>query len=171
MSSTYTRTATQAFTRAHAKKISYKVATDLKRMQRLYGLPTDEMIEAYDKEVVELLAAGLLGSVAYGYRRGECWIEPMLRYTAVQLADPGFGDDPGRVRPGADIRNASFCSFLTYSSTWDAMSAQQKEAIRRLLPVDRVDAPEPGVEGYLQQDLAYSAGGRGVQRETLRSWR
>ena len=88
MSSTYTDTGTQTFSRAHAKRISYRVATDLKRMQRLYGYPTDQNIGQYDVELVELLTAGFLERVTYGFRRGDVWIEPTLRYTAFELADP-----------------------------------------------------------------------------------
>ena len=170
MSSTYTRTATQTFTRAHAKRISYRIATDLKRMERLYGYPTDREIADYDGEVIELLTAGYLGTVAYGFRRNDRWIEPTLRYTAFELADPGFGDDPGRVPARAEVGGASFYSYLTYSSAWDALSPAEQAAFKQSLPVKRVGAAEPGVDGYLQRDLAYSAGGRGVQREMVRSW-
>ena len=170
MSSTYTQTGSQTFTRAHAKKISYRVATDLKRLQRLYGYPTDKEIEDYDGELVELLVAGYLKQVAYGFRRDDKWIEPTLRYTAVELANPGFGDDPGRIPARADVRGAPFYSYLTYSSKWDALSAVEQAAVKETLPVKRVGATEPGVDGYVQQDLAYSAGGRGVQRELVRSW-
>ena len=48
MSSTYSDTGSQTFTRTHAKRISYRVATDLKRMQRLYGRPTDGAIEEFE---------------------------------------------------------------------------------------------------------------------------
>lgn len=170
MSSTYTHTGSQTFTRAHAKRISYRVATDLKRMQRLYERPTDDWIEKYDEELVELMTAGYLETITYGYRRGNNWIEPTLRYTAFELADPGFGDDPGRIPPNANVKGASFYSYLTYSSGWDALSADQQAAFEGSLPFKRGGAPEPGIDGYLQQDLAYSAGGRGLQRETVRSW-
>ncbi len=170
MSSTYTQTGSQTFTGAHAKRISYRVATDLKRLQRLYGYPTDAEIEEYDGELVELLVAGYLKKVAYGFRRNDRWIEPTLWYTALELANPGFGDDPGRVPAGADVSDASFYSYLTYSNKWDALSAVEQAAFKDTLPVKRVGAPEPGVDGYVQRDLAYSAGGRGVQRELVRSW-
>ena len=127
-------------------------------------------IEKYDEELVELLRAGYLGTVAYGFRRKDKWIEPTLRYTALELSDPGFGDDPGRVPRGADVSGATSYSYLTYSSAWDQLTASEQAAFKRGLPVQRAGAPEPGVDGYLQRDLAYSAGGRGVQRETVRSW-
>ena len=170
MSSSFTYTGTQTFTRAHAKRISFKVATDLKRMQRLYGLPTDLKIEEYELELIELVTAGYLRTVTYGYRRDDSWIEPTVRYTAFELADPEFGDDPGRVRARANISAASFYSYLTYSSAWNALSGTEQDAFEESLPFKRGGAPEPGIDGYLQQDLAYSAGGRGLQRATVRSW-
>ena len=82
-----------------------KVATDLKRMQRLYGQAERHRdIAAYETEIIEFLKEGYLGTVTYGFRRDGNWIEPTLRYTARDLA--GFAandDDPGRVRPGANI--------------------------------------------------------------------
>ena len=170
MIGTYADTGSQTFTRAHAKRISYRVATDLKRMQRLYDVPTDQAIKDYDGELIELLTAGYLGTVAYGFRRNDKWIEPTLRYTAFELSDSGFGDDPGRVPASANISGATFYSYLTYSSAWDALSPSARAAFKKTLPVNRVGAPELGIDGYVQQDLAYSAGGRGVQREIVRSW-
>ena len=170
MSSSFTYTGTQTFTRAHAKRISFKVATDLKRMQRLYGLPTDLEIEKCERELIELVTARYLRTVTYGYRRDDSWIEPTVRYTAFELADPEFGDDPGRVRARADISGASFYSYLIYSSAWDALSRAEQDAFKKRLPFERGGAPEPSIDGYLQRDLSYSAGGRGLQRATVRSW-
>ena len=170
MSSSFSYTGTQAFTRAHAKRISFKVATDLKRMQRLYGLPTDLKIEEYELELIELVTAGYLRTVTYGYRRDDSLIEPTVHYTAFDLADPDFGDDPGRVRARADISGASFYSYLIYSSAWDALSGAEQDAFEKSLPFKRGGAPESSIDGYLQRDLSYSAGGRGLQRATVRSW-
>lgn len=171
MSTSSSYTGSQTFTRTHSKRISFRVATDLKRMQRLYGSPRDQEIERYEFELIELLTAGYLDSITYGFRRGDDWIEPTLQYTSFELADSAFGDDPGRVRPSADISGASFYSYLTYSGAWSELSLAQKEAFKGTLPVSRVEAPEPGIDGYLEQDLAYSAGGRGLQRAAVRSWR
>ena len=170
MSNTYTHTSTQTFTRAHAKKISYRVAADLKRMQRFYGRPTDKRIREYDQELVELLTAGYLENVTYGFWRNDTWIEPTLRYRALALTDSNTGDDPGRIRPGANISGASFYSYLIYSNAWFELPQEERRAFEENLPFKRGYASEPGVDGHLQQDLTYSAGGRGVRRESLRSW-
>lgn len=81
MSYSYTMSEATTFTVTHAIYIAAKVATDLKRMQRFYGKPSDISINDYEAEIIELLKAGYLGTVAYGFRRNSDWIEPTLKYT------------------------------------------------------------------------------------------
>jgi hypothetical protein len=148
-----------------------KVATDLKRVQRFYGAPSDTRIANYETELVELLKAGFLSEVTYGYQRNGSWIEPTLRYTAKDLQGMAANDDdPGKVRAGADVGNASFCSFLTYSSTYYTASEATRAALHRALPFSRGDSGEPGVSGYFSLDRTYSAGGQALNRQSVRSW-
>jgi hypothetical protein len=79
MSTSYSYTDTIAFTHTHAVHLATKVAADLKRVQRLYGSPSDVAIAEYAGEMIALLKAGYLGTVTYGYRRDGDWIEPTLR--------------------------------------------------------------------------------------------
>ena len=170
MSLSYTTSETTTFTVTHAKHMAVKVATDLKRVQRFYGKPTDINIDAYEAEVIHLLKASYLGTVTYGFRRHGKWIEPTLRYTARDLHGSGVDDnDPGKVRPGANIDGASFYSYLTYSSAWDNLSWSEKEDFKRRLPFKREGANEPGVNGYFTNDRIYSAGGRALHRASVRS--
>jgi hypothetical protein len=171
MSLSFTESVSRSFTVIHARHMAVKVATDLKRLQRLYGGPSDQAIADYEAEITELIKAGYLGVVTYGFRRDGKWIEPTLRYSARDLA--GFAandDDPGRIRPGADITNASFYSYLTYSAAWDMLSAGEREAFKSRLPFRRGGAPEPAVNGYMSNDLTYSSGGRALDRASVRSW-
>lgn len=171
MSYSYTISETTTFTITHARHIAAKVATDLKRMQRFYGEPSDIRIKNYESEVIELLKANYLGTVAYGFRRNGNWIEPTLKYTALELINRSASDDdPGRIRPGANIYGANFYSYLTYSAAWDGLSEAKKNDFKMSLPVQRSDAPEPGVSGYFSSDLVYSAGGRALNRESVRSY-
>ncbi len=171
MSDSFTFAGTESFTVTHARHMAAKVATDLKRMQRLYGSPSDATIATYEAEVTEFLKAGFLGTVMYGYRRDGMWIEPMLKYTARDLAGGAANDDdPGRVRPGANIAGATFYSYLTYSAAWDDAPATDKEEFEKRLPFQRNGAPEPGLNGYLTDDLIYSSGGRSLNRASLRSY-
>lgn len=172
MSYSYTASSTQTFTVTHARHMSAKVATDLKRIQRLYvGGPSDFDIANYESELTELLKAGYLGTVTYGFRRDGQWIEPTLRYTAQDLAGmSATDDDPGKIRASANVSGATFYSFLTYSSAWSTLSESEKDAFKKTMPYYRGSAPEPGVSGYLQSDRTYSSGGRALNRSTVRSY-
>jgi hypothetical protein len=149
-----------------------KVAADLKRIQRLYeGKPSDLTIANYEQEMILLLKAGYLDEITYGYRRDGKWVEPTVRYKAKDLlGDDANDDDPGRIRQGANINGASFFSFLSYSSAWFAASQSERDAFRQNTPIDRRDAPEPAVNGYLSPDKTYSAGGRALDRSSVRSF-
>jgi hypothetical protein len=171
MTTSYTISDSITFTETHARHIAAKVATDLKRMQRFYENPSDVDITQYEIEVIELLKKGYLGTVTYGFRRNGDWIEPTLRFTARDLAGlSANNDDPGRIRPGKDTSNATFYSYLTYSTTWDNLSEADKEAFKARLPFRRGTAPEPGINGYLTSDLTYSAAGRALDRASVRSF-
>lgn len=171
MSYSHTFSDVLTFTRTHAKHMAAKVATDLKRMQRFYSDPNDKKIADYQIEVIELLKEGYLETVIYGFQRNGGWIEPTLYYTARDLAGASANDDdPGRIRPGANIGGASFYSYLMYSLTWNNLSESAKEEFRRCLPFRRTGAPQPGVNGRLSYDLTYSSGGRALDRAIVRSW-
>jgi len=171
MSSSFTLTEATTFTVTHARHMAAKVATDLKRLQRLYGKPSDAKIADYETEVIELLKAGYLGNVTYGYRRDGYWIEPTLRYTALDLAGASANDDdPGRIKPGADVSGAAFYSYLTYSAAWDKLGEAQQRSFGERLPFGRGSAPEPAVNGSLYHDRTYSSGGRALNRASVRSY-
>lgn len=171
MSSTYTSSESQSFTITHARKIAVKVATDLKRIQRFYGRPSDKDIEDYEEEIVQILKAGFLKKVSYGFQKNGNWIEPSLHFEAKDLGGlTTTDDDPGRIRPGADITGASFYSYLTYSNEWWKLSEEERNSFRNGLPFKRGGANEPGINGYLTQDKTYSAGGKSVIRSTVKSF-
>ena len=167
----YTVSESTTFTLTHAKHMAAKFAADLKRLQRFYGKPGDTAISKYETEVIELLKAGYFGTLTVGFWRNDQWIEPTLRYTARDLSGASSNDnDPGRVRPGADITGASFYSYLTYSPAWEKLSTTQQDAFKKSLPFYRGNAPEPSINGYLVADLIYSAGGRALDRASVRSF-
>lgn len=171
MSYSYTYAETTTFTLTHAKHMSAKVATDLKRMQRLYGAPSDTDLAEFEEEVIEFLKAGYLGTVTYGFKRNGEWIEPTVRYSARDLAG-GFAndDDPGRIRPGADVSGALFCSYMTYSAAWYEATDAERERFKDRLPFPRTGAPESSINGYLSSDRTYSSGGRALDRASVRSY-
>lgn len=171
MSYSLTTSSTQTFTLTHAKYLASKVATDLKRMQRFYLSPTDTQIADFETELTELLKAGYLLEITYGFRRDGNWIEPTLRYTARDLSGlSGSDNDPGRVRPNADVTRASFYSYLVTNSAFDQLSTADREKFNSQLPFTRSGAPAPGISGYLSQDKSYSSGGQALDRSSVKSY-
>jgi hypothetical protein len=171
MSFSTTISSSTTFTLTHAKHMAAKVATDLLRMQRFYGRPHTGTIDEHEAEVTALLREGYLGTVTYGFKRGENWIEPTIRYTARDLMGVSAADDdPGKIRPGKDISGASFHSFLTYSATWNQLTDEEKRRFEATLPFSRTTGTEPGVSGYFSSDKTYSAGGHALDRTTVRSF-
>lgn len=171
MSSSYTNSETQTFTLTNAKYLASKVAADLKRIQRFYGSPSDFQIENFEAEVTELLRAGYLSEVTYGFQRNGNWIEPTLRYTSKDLSGmSATDDDPGRVRPGADISNATFRSFLTKNYKFYLLSEIDQKRFEDGLPVQRMVATPPGISGYISSDKSYSSGGHSLDRSSVKSY-
>ncbi len=171
MSYSYTNSGTQTFTATHAKYLASKVTADLKRIQRLYGAPTDTTISGYESELIEFLKNGYLSEVTYGFQKDDRWIEPTLKYTSRDLAGMMSGDDdPGKIKPNADISNSSFTSYMTYSSAYMNLSEQEREGFRGTLPFKREGAPAPGINGYLSSDKSYSSGGQALDRSSVKSY-
>lgn len=169
MSYSLTVSESATFTVTHARHMAAKVATDLKRVQRFYGSPSDHKIAQYETEAIALMKAGYLNYVWYGFKRNGLWIEPTLKYTAQDLFTGSVDDDPGKIRPGADVSGASFYTYLTYSPKWYALTVSEQDAFEAGLPYIRTGAAEPSVNGYLSSDKTYSSGGRSLERAMVRT--
>lgn len=171
MSYSHTLSESRSFTITHARQLASKVAADLMRMHRLYGAPSIERVNQFEQELVAFLHHGYLDTVTYGFKRDGEWIEPSVRYVASEITTQGLDDDPGRVKPGHNVAGASFSSYLTYSSSWDRLTATEKSSFESALPLQRTGAPEPGVaNGFFQNDKTYSAGGISLGRSSIRSF-
>lgn len=171
MSYSLSYTESSTFTVTHARHMAAKVAADLKRMQRFYGSPSDERIAQFEAEATELIRAGYLGTVTYGFQRGGDWIEPTLRYTARDLfGTSASDDDPDRIRPNANVSGATFRSYLAYSAAWYELSQVERDAFDAKLPISRNGAAEPGISGLLSSDRTYSSGGKALDRACVRSF-
>ena len=164
----FTITDARSFTVTHARELASKVAADLRRVQRFYSAPSIAEIDDYEAELVVMLKGSYLQRVTYGFRRDRTFISPTLEYSAVELASGSVNDDPGSISPHDDVSNAAFTSYLEYSAAWSALTDSARELVRQESPVKRVGADKPGLEGYFSRDRSYVAGGRGLDRSTLR---
>ena len=167
MSTSYATTLTESFTVTPARHLASKVAADLLRLQRFYGEPSNAKIDTYEQELVAMLKNDYVERVTYGFKRDDNWITA-VRYRVVNGLLVASDDDPGKIKPGEDVTGASFGSFLIYSSNWYALSQEAQSKFEGTLPFRRSTGTEPGVEnGWWNDDLTYSAGGRGISRSTI----
>ena len=158
------------FSIVHARHMAAKVATDLLRLQRFYGKPTNSSIDAYEAELIALLKEDYLRAVTYGFKRNEKWVVA-LRYHAVAGGSLVADDDPGKLKPGVDVSNCSFGSFLEYNANWSNLNSTAKQNFRKTLPFQRSDGTEPDVEaGYWVDDRTYAAGGRAISRSVIKRY-
>jgi len=165
----YTTTNTRTNTRTWAKYLASKVAADLKRCQRFYGKPTDAQIDDFVDELTEVLVAGYLESIEYGFKKSERRVVT-LRYTVDSVGN--LSDDrSGGVYASADITGASWFSFAIYNSAYFALTTSQRQEFKKKLPFDRTAGAEPtDGNGYWTADRSYSQDGSGVSRNTFRPY-
>jgi len=164
----YTNTQSSTFTRTHASYIASKIAADLRQMQRFYGKPSDTEIDDYVTELVELLVGGYLDSVEYGYRIDGRWVVA-LSYTVYSNGLVSTDDNSGRVPPGADVKGATWYSYLRKNQKFSALPAADQARVTGALPVKRTPATEPQAgNGVWTQDKAYSSNGTAAQRRTFK---
>lgn len=156
------------FTLTNAKYLASKIATDLKRIQRFYGSPSDTQIAKYEAEITELLKEGYLDNITYGFRRNGIFIKPSVKYNSVELSNGKNDDDPGKIPIDADINNATFGSFLCNNSKWDNLSQTERDIFQKKLPIQRTDGSAPQSDGYFSNDLTYGSGGKSINRSTLK---
>ncbi len=169
MSNSFTSTTTNTFTISHARHMSAKVSADLRRMQRFYGKPTSKQIEEFEEEIAQLLKHGYLATATFGFKLDSKWIEPTFSYTASQISN-GVDDMPGTLRPNADVSNAYFGSYVTYTDKFDLLTSSERTEFKNTLPIQRVGADEPSESGYYESDKTYSSGEKSLSRKSLRSY-
>lgn len=170
MSTSYTYSQSTTFTVIHARHMAAKVATDLLRFKRFYGEPSDEIINSYEAELVAILKEDYLRAVTYGFQRNGKWVEA-LRYRALSGGVLVADDDPGKLRPDANVSGCDFTSFLEYNDKWFALTYTEQQQFSKTLPFQRSSGTEPGIEtGYWAEDRTYSAGGRGISRSVIKRY-
>src|SRR5580692_1283973 len=101
-------TNTKTYTYTDARYLGSKVAADLKQLQLLYGRPSDNEIDLYVDEFVQLVKNGYLESVDYGYKRNNKWVIAVSYEVATFNS---IDDNPGKIHVGTDIGGASWSTY------------------------------------------------------------
>jgi hypothetical protein len=166
MTATATKTAT--FTITDARYVGAKIGADLRLLNSLYGRPSLVSIGDFAEEAALLLRDGYLGTVDYGFHNAAAnsW-KLRLRYTAT-TGGYLLNDRPGKLPTGAAVTGYPFCSYLTYSATFQALTPARQDAVRSALPIRRVGADEPVTgNGTSQSGHGYGRNGAGVTRDVF----
>ncbi|MCA8318604.1 HORMA-1 domain-containing protein [Burkholderia cepacia] len=159
---------TETFTLTHSKYLASKVATDLKRFQRLYGYPSDARIAEFEQEFIELVRYDFLETVTYGYKRNGAWTAAAVRYRVVNGV-VSVDDDPGKIKANLDVKDANFTSYLTKTQKWWNLTQAERDLIEAGITLKRIVGDEPGLEkGYWSDDLNYGAAGKGLSRSSVK---
>ena len=133
-----------------------------------YGNPSADKVTDFAEEAALLLAARYLGWVEYGFKRNGLGVLA-LRYEGRSDGTLSVDDRPGRVPAGLNLTGASWYSYLDYSSSFYALSAEEQQRFKRTLPIQRGHADAPGMgSGYWEYNRTYSANGEGVLRKVFR---
>jgi len=170
MSFAMTRTVSESFTLTQAKYLASKVTADMRRCQQLYGKPSDSEINDYGTELAILLRDGYVKSYEFGYVRASD-DERILtwRYSVDSSGNLTNNDRPGRILAGVNITGATMRNRMIRSIAWDLLSEEKRDSIEKDLPIQRVGAPDYGSSlGIWQNDLAYSATGVAMVRQTFK---
>jgi hypothetical protein len=166
MSLSITQTRTGTIT--HARYITSKIATDLDLLRTHYGSPSSAKVTDFAEEAALLLAARYLGWVEYGFKHNGQRVLA-LKYEARSDGTLSVDDRPGRVPAGLNLTDASWYSYLDYSSSFFALSDEERQRFKRTLPVQRGYADAPGIgSGYWEYNRTYSSNGEGVLRQVFR---
>ncbi len=166
MTATATRTA--SFTITDARYVGAKIGADLRLLNSLYGHPSLARIDDFAEEAALLLRDGYLGTVDYGFRdeTANVW-KLRLHYTAT-TSGYLLNDHPGKLPTGAAVTGYPFCSYLTYSTAFHALTSARQDVVLGALPVGRIGADEP-VTGFgtSQSGHGYGRNGAGVTRDVF----
>lgn len=166
MTTTYTTSST--FTITHARHIASKIAADLELCAMYYGQPAKTSIHDYADELAIMLRDGYVASYEFGFKRDGkrvvCW-----RYDVRSDGSVDRDDSAGKLFAYADIADAVYYNFMSYSAKWRALSEEDRSRVKARLPVHRTNGylPSDG-NGYWTDDKRYSANGVGTIRRTFR---
>lgn len=160
----------ESFTIAHARHLASKVVSDLYQCSLLYDRPGLERINAYQEELIVLLAGGYVEAYEFGFKKNGGRVLSWY-YTVGPAGDLQSDSRSGSLKRGVYVTDAEYFNFLTYSNSWSNLGPAEKATVEEKLPFQRPSgsAPADG-NGYWEAEHGYTAGGVLVQRKAFRPW-
>lgn len=170
MTVTYSHTATESFTLTDARKLAAKVIADMYQCHRLYESPSESSIEAYQTELVVLLAGRYVSEYEFGFKSSAGKRIVSWQYTVTAAGDLQGGRSGG-LYAAADVSSAQFFNFLWRSAEWRKLTNAEQAKVNAQHTIDRVegDPPRDG-SGRWVRDRQYVSGGMAIERKEFRPW-
>jgi hypothetical protein len=167
---TYSRTVTESFTLTDAKKLAAKVIADMYQCRRLYESPSESSIEAYQTELVVLLAGRYVSEYEFGFQTAADKRIVAWQYTVTAAGDLQGGRSGG-LYAMADLSSAQFFNFLWRSAEWRKLTTAEQAKVDAQHAIERVegDPPHDG-SGRWVRDRRYVSGGVAIERKEFRPW-
>lgn len=138
----------------YARHIAAKVAADLKRLQVMTGtgVPSDEEIAGYQKEMSLLLHGGYLGEVIYGLKVKGRWILAYKYRADDNAAGAGDGSAETGNTEGKQSKGDSLASCLAYSSGWQDLPKAEQKKLEKAIPLSRTLGMENALSDFYWVD-------------------
>jgi hypothetical protein len=137
-----------------------------------YGWPLKSSIDDYAEELAQMLRDGYVAEYEFGFKKDE---RRVLSWRYVVRSDGSLasaGDRAGKLISSANVADATFFNFMTYSFKWSLLPAADRTKKKEGLPIQRTTG-EPPADGngyWLSQDRNYSSGGTNLERATFRPY-
>lgn len=164
-------TTTTTFTRTHARHLAAKVVADLYECSGLYGSPSEDSLDDYEEELIELLSGGYVATYEFGFKKDGARVLSWRYSVSVDGGLQGGDSQAGRLHARVSIAGATYYNHMSYTEAWSALSEAGRAAVRQRLPFQRTTGALPGDgDGYWQTDHGYSSGGVRIDRTTFRPW-
>jgi HORMA domain-containing protein len=166
----YSYTATESFTLTDARKLAAKVIADMHQCRRLYGSPPESSIEAYQTELVVLLAGRYVSEYEFGFKTSADKRIVSWQYTVTAAGDLEGGRSGG-LYATADVGSAPFFNYLWRSATWRTLTGGEQAKVDAQHSVERrVGDPPADGSGRWVRDRQYVSGGVAIERKEFRPW-
>ncbi len=121
--------------------LAAKIKTDLMRLHRYYGEPSEQLIDDLHDELVLAMKYDMIKSVTYGFCVGFKWVKG-LHYEMRQGGVCTGDEDPGGIAYKKLPEGAVWHSVLEFNGNWKNNKSDYKD-FKRQSPIDRGKEPAP----------------------------
>lgn len=168
---TGTLTRTASITMIDVRHVLWRMESDLRVLRAQYGLINAEREQEIANDLLLFIYRNYIEQIEFRF------VDPItntrkygVRYALMRNWSGDEDDDAGGLRY-RDLAGTSFTVVISYSSTWNALSAQAKADFRQTLkrPWGPADDVRDG-SGAWATDRTYGSGGLGATRSVFRSY-